>query len=351
MSSIKLRCQVDYSGFVLDVELSIPAQGITGILGPSGSGKTTLLRALAGLDRHAGSVVSVAGEVWQSEDDFLPVHERRLGYVFQESGLFAHLNVRDNIEYGHRRAAQSSPMEPLVSLLNLGDLLDRDVATLSGGERQRVAIARALAANPRVLLMDEPLSGLDVARRSEIMPYLESLHQELEIPIVYVSHALEEIARLSDQVVVLENGAVVANGPVAEVFTRLDLPPAHWDAAAAVIEAQVVANEDDQLVQLKFSGGSLLVPALNYVSEDVRLQVAARDVSLTLEHQSGTSILNILKVTVTDIAEDEPGQVLVQLDAGGTALLSRVTGRSARELDLKRGQSLFAQVKGAAVLR
>jgi len=349
--TIAIRCDVRYGEFLLDVDFELPAEGITGVLGPSGCGKTTLLRIIAGLDRHAGARISVGSELWQSDSVFLPVHKRNIGYVFQEPGLFTHLNVRGNIDYGYRRSTQEADPDALMELLGLTALADRDVATLSGGERQRVAIARALATGPRLLLMDEPLSGLDQARRNEIMPYLQALHRELKIPVIYVSHALDEIARLADQVILLEEGRVTGNGPVADIFTQLDLAPAHWDGAAAVIQARVASvDEQDQLVTVEFDGGTLQVPWFASAAEDVRIQIAARDVSLTLERQTGTSILNILPAVVTEIAEEAKGQVIVQLNAGGSTLLSRLTAKSARELQLQLGQRVFAQVKGAAVL-
>ncbi|MDE2310249.1 MAG: molybdenum ABC transporter ATP-binding protein, partial [Betaproteobacteria bacterium] len=221
---IAARFKLAYTAFVLDVDLELPARGITALFGPSGSGKTTLLRCIAGLERTTDGLLRVHDEVWQDGANFLPAHRRPLGYVFQEASLFPHLSVRRNLEYGMRRippVERKVQSEQVVELMGLSRLIERDPAHLSGGERQRVAIGRALLSSPRLLLMDEPLSALDVASRQEILPYLERLHGELEIPVIYVSHALDEVARLADHVVMLEQGCVIASGAPSEILTRL----------------------------------------------------------------------------------------------------------------------------------
>ena len=244
---IELKLHLPRSGFTLDVDLQLPAQGVTALFGPSGCGKTTVLRALAGLERAAGRI-ALGGEVWQDDAQrlFVPTHQRALGYVIQESALFPHLNVRRNLEYGRKRIAASErhiDLDQVVALLGIGGLMDRQPDTLSGGERQRVAIARALATSPRLLLMDEPLAALDAARKAEVLPFLDRLHQELSIPIVYVSHALEEVARLAHHVVLLDSGRVVGEGSLADVMARLDLPTARGEGAGVVLDA-VVAEHD-----------------------------------------------------------------------------------------------------------
>ncbi len=343
--------------FVLDVKLELPGRGVTAIFGPSGSGKTTLLRSIAGLERASAGYLSVRGEVWQDEASsiFMPVHLRPLGYVFQEASLFAHLDVKGNLDYGLRRVAVADrrvSLEQAVELLGIGKLLLRQADTLSGGERQRVAIARALATSPRLLLMDEPLASLDSQRKAEILPYLEKLHEQLDIPVLYVSHAPDEVARLADHLVLLDSGRVVASGVTRELMTRLDLPMSHGDAAAAIIDASVSRVEAQyHLSHASFAGGSisLLSPRL-LLGQRVRVRVQARDVSLTLHRQEGTSVLNIFAVTVTGIAPDSPGQVMVGLDAGGSPLLARITQKSAQALELQPGKAVYAQVKGVAVL-
>ena len=224
--SIKARFRLDYPGFALDADLELPGRGVSALFGHSGSGKTTLLRCIAGLERGAGRL-EVKGEVWQDADIFMPTHRRPLGYVFQDARLFAHLDVARNLDYGQRRAGGAPAIEraAIVDLLGLGPLLDRLPARLSGGEQQRVAIARALLTAPRLLLMDEPLASLDLSRKQEILPYLERLRDELEIPMLYVSHAADEVARLADHIVVMQQGRAVAQGPLAATLARLDLAP------------------------------------------------------------------------------------------------------------------------------
>lgn len=357
MSGITGFFQHQAGGFVLDVKLDVPGRGVTAIFGPSGSGKTTLLRCIAGLERARSARLTVNGEVWQDDKNnvFLPVYQRPLGFVFQEASLFKHLNVQQNLDFGQRRVPavqRRVSLEQAIELLGLQQLLQQSSQTLSGGERQRVAIARALATSPRVLLMDEPLASLDVARKAEILPFLERLHDELDIPVLYVSHAPDEVARLADHLVLLEAGRVLASGATRELMTRLDLPMAHGDSAAAIVEAVVVRVEPEyHLAYADFSGGqiSLLNPLLK-PGQRVRVRIQARDVSLTLAKQQGTSVLNIFAVTVTAVSNDSPGQVMVALDAGGSALLARITSKSAEGLGLCAGSRVFAQVKGVAVL-
>ena len=358
MSRILARLQVAYPGFALSLDLDLPGRGVTALFGPSGCGKTTCLRAMAGLERAPGGYLQINDEVWQDDqqDRFLPTHERPLGYVFQEASLFAHLTVRGNVEYGMKRVPQAQRRVSLpqaLALLGIAHLMDRKPGTLSGGERQRVGIARALATSPRLLLLDEPLAALDAARKSEILPYLERLHSQLDIPVVYVSHAQDEVARLADHLVLLDAGRVVASGPAAELLTRLDLPLAHGDSAGAVIAGTVQEHDARyHLTRVAFAGGSLQLTSsvARPPGQPVRLRVQARDVSLTLQAQSGTSILNILPATVVDLSDDSPGQSMVALDAGGARLLARLTQRSVDTLQLAPGLRVHAQIKGVAIL-
>ena len=345
------------TGFALDVAFEVPGRGVTAIFGPSGSGKTTLLRSISGLERARTGFLCVNGETWQDDQAgiFMPVHRRPLGYVFQEASLFSHLDVQHNLDYGRRRVPASQQRVSLgqaIELLGLQALLKRQTGTLSGGERQRVAMARALATSPRLLLMDEPLASLDGPRKAEILSYIEKLHAELEIPVLYVSHAPDEVARLADHLVLLDAGRVLATGPTREIMTRMDLPLAHGDAAAAVIDAVVVRVDPYyHLSHADFAGGqvSLLNPQLA-IGQRVRIRVQARDVSLTLERHAGSSVLNVFAVTVTSLASDSPGQVMVGLTAGGTPLLARITQKSADALQLQAGCALYAQVKGVAIM-
>ncbi|MGA8880918.1 MAG: molybdenum ABC transporter ATP-binding protein, partial [Azonexus sp.] len=216
-SEIRARFRVGRNDFAVDVDLTLPGSGVTALFGPSGSGKTTCLRAMAGLERAPGGLFALGDTVWQdaARGHFVPTHKRALGMVFQEASLFPHLSVRGNMEFGQKRASTAGKrfaLPEVAELLGIGHLLERMPALLSGGERQRVAIARALLAAPRILLMDEPLAGLDHRRKLEILPYLERLHRELAIPVIYVSHAPDEVARLADHLVLLDHGKAIASG-------------------------------------------------------------------------------------------------------------------------------------------
>lgn len=354
---IHARFDLAYPGFALHADLQLPARGITALFGPSGSGKTTLLRCIAGLERAEGGLLRVHDEVWQDDARFLPVHRRRLGYVFQEAGLFPHLSVRRNLEYGWQRipaAERIVQLEQVVELLGLNNLIDRnDTAGLSGGERQRVTIGRALLTSPRLLLMDEPLSALDAASKQEILPYLERLHSKLEIPVLYVSHALDEVARLADHLVLLEQGRVIASGTLNETLSRLDLPTAHLDDAGAVIGAAVSVHDDKyHLTRLDFAGGSLWVSRVNQpVGSMVRARVLARDVSIATVTPHGSSISNILSARIAEIQGEGPDKVSVRMKVGDEhVLLSRITRRSRDQLGLAVGMEVFAQVKSVALI-
>jgi len=356
---IEARLHLPRDGFVLDVDLSLPSRGVSALFGPSGCGKTTVLRALAGLAPAAGRV-ALDGVVWQDDAArcFVPTHRRELGYVIQEAALFPHLDVRRNLDYGRRRIApqrQRIALEQAIELLGIGELMARRPDTLSGGERQRVAIARALATSPALLLMDEPLAALDAARKAEVLPYLKRLHQELSIPVVYVRHALEEVAQLADHLVLMAQGRVLTSGALADMLSRLDLPSLHGEEAGVVLDA-VVAERDAgwQLARMQLGGdaGSLwtrdggLAPG-----SAVRVRVLARDVSLALEAQPGSSIGNQLPATVEALADDEhPALTLVRVRIGALPLVARLTRRSAHALALQPGQSVWAQVKTVALV-
>lgn len=359
--SIAARFRVDYPGFALDVDLDLPATGVTALFGRSGCGKTTLLRCMAGLERGTGRL-AVNGETWQDASTFVPTHRRPLGYVFQDARLFPHLDVRRNLDYGRRRAASASAVRPsgnysaaeaVIELLGLGPLLERMPERLSGGERQRVAIARALLASPHLLLMDEPLAALDFARKQEFLPWLERLREELEIPVVYVSHAPDEVARLADHIVVIDNGRAVAQGPLTETLARIDLPIRLGEDAGAVFEAEVAERDAEwHLARVAFPGGELWVRDNGTpVGRRVRVRILARDVSIAAVRHEDTSILNVLPATVVDhVAEDHPSQVLVQLQAGERRLLARLTRRSAQKLGLAPGREVWVQIKAVALI-
>jgi molybdate transport system ATP-binding protein len=355
MNGIQARFMLDWPGFTLDVDLDLPARGVTALFGHSGSGKTTLLRCIAGLERAKQGRLVVNGETWQDLDHWLPTHQRPLGYVFQEASLFTHLTVLGNLRYGLQRSfgAQRVSLDHAIELLGIGHLLERKPDRLSGGERQRVSIARALALSPRLLLMDEPLAALDVKRKLEILPYLERLHRELDIPVLYVSHAPDEVARLADHLVVLEAGRAVASGPLTDTLARLDLPIHRGEDAGVVLEA-VVAERDASwhLARVEFSGGSLWVRDGGHpLGQVVRVRILARDVSIALEPVTGISIQNCLHATVEQMAGDyHPALALLRLKVGSCPMLARLTQRSAAGLGLVPGMAVWAQIKAVALI-
>ena len=316
---ISARLTLARRDFTLDVALQLPERGITALFGPSGCGKTTVLRALAGLERAAGRV-ALGSDVWQDDasGQWRPTHQRALGYVVQEAALFAHLDVRANLDYGRKRSgaqrwhgggvepqpgsgAGGFALDSVIDLLGIAPLMDRRPATLSGGERQRVAIARALATAPRLLLMDEPLAALDAPRKAEILPYLERMQRSLALPIVYVSHAMDEVARLADHLVLLDAGRVCCAGPLAELLARPDLPLARQDDAGVVIAATVAEHDRAYgLSRVQFSGGSLWLGETTAApGEAVRARVLARDVSVTRQAPVQTSVVNVLAANCT----------------------------------------------------
>ncbi|MBI6619354.1 MULTISPECIES: molybdenum ABC transporter ATP-binding protein [Pseudomonas] len=357
---IQARFQLERGDFSMDLDLQLPGRGVTALYGESGSGKTTCLRCIAGLDRPTLGFVEVNGEVWQDSERgvFVPPHQRALGYVFQEASLFDHLSVRDNLLFGLKRVAAAQrrvDINHATGLLGIGHLLDRPPHNLSGGERQRVGIARALLTSPRLLLMDEPLAALDTRRKNEILPYLQRLHDELDIPVLYVSHSQDEVARLADHIVLLEAGRALASGPIGETLARLDLPLAMGDDAGVVIQGKVVGyNPDYQLLTLALPDSQLNVRVTHTplaVGQPLRFKVQARDVSLSLANDAQTSILNRLPVTVvSELASDNAAHVLIRLEATGTPLLARITRYSRDQLKLHPGQVLWAQIKAVAVL-
>lgn len=357
---IEVRLQLNYSGFALDVDLQLPGRGVTALYGHSGSGKTTCLRCIAGLERASDGFVQINDHVWQDSRNgvFVPPHKRALGYVFQEASLFPHLSVLANLEFGLKRipkAQRRVDLAQATQLLGIGHLLDRHPQHLSGGERQRVGIARALLTSPQLLLMDEPLAALDSQRKGEILPYLERLHEQLEIPVLYVSHAQDEVARLADHIVLLSEGKALASGPIGETLARLDLPLALGDDAGVVINGTVSGHDAHyQLLTLQLPDSPLQMRVAHTpldLGKHLRFKVRARDVSLSLQPGEHSSILNCLPVTVTqEIPADNSAHVLVRLDAAGTPLLARITRYSRDQLQVHPGQVLWAQIKAVAVL-
>lgn len=359
MTDLQIRLDLPRAGFDLQVDLHLPARGITVLFGPSGSGKTSVLRCVAGLERARAARVVVGGEVWQDDAArvFLPTHRRALGYVFQEASLFEHLDVRGNLHYGLRRSGSAQAAQTLqaaIGLLGIGDLLDRRPDALSGGERQRVAIARALATAPRLLLLDEPMAALDQARRQEILPWLERMRDELHIPMLYVTHSADELARLADHLVVLERGRVQGAGPPGEVLSAIDSPVVVGEDAGALLQGRLAERDAQwQLARVDFPGGALWLRDSGVpVGRAVRLRVLARDVSLTTEEPHHTSIQNHLPCRIESMAPDaHASQVLVRVVCGESILLARITRRAVDALGLHPGSAAWAQVKSVALVQ
>jgi len=349
--SLDLSLRHRVGEFALDVTFSAP-EGVTALFGHSGAGKSTIVNAIAGLIRVREGRISIGGRVLQDSASglWVPTHRRKVGYVFQDSRLFPHMSVHQNIRYG---AAAGADPGPVVDLLGIGALLDRRPGSLSGGEAQRVAIARALMSGPEILLMDEPLASLDPARKAAILPYLARLRDEARLPILYVSHALEEVAQLANTIVLIGEGRVLASGPVADLLSD----PAHARhvgirGVGAVLEARIARHHDDGLTELAAPGGKLFVPALSgKVGQALRLRIEAQDVMLSLDRPQGISALNVMAGRVTEVRAGEGPGVLVQLSVGkgGARLLSRITRRSADAMNITVGMPIHAVVKTVAV--
>ena len=363
MGTIQLQAKRHAAGFTLDVNLHLPAKGITVLFGPSGSGKTTCLRVLAGLEHGVQGRVQVGSDIWMDSTSgtWRPPHQRAVGYVFQEASLLPHLSVEKNLRFGSDRTPPDQRRlgwNDALDLLGIAHLLPRMPHQLSGGERQRVAIARALAASPHVLLMDEPLAALDGPRKAEILPWLEQLHQRLDLPVIYVTHSVDELVQLADHVVLLNEGRVLAQGATHELLARADLPLAHADSASTLIEARVMGHApEDHIVVLEFGGGQLLLPmdSAPPSGTKLRLRIQAKDVSLALDPPGRTSLLNVLPATVREVHRNGGAQALVQLELGQTpnhtTLLARISSLSARKLGLEPGMAVQAQIKGVALVR
>jgi molybdate transport system ATP-binding protein len=354
MSTLSITTELSRENFALEVDESLPLEDITALFGASGAGKTTLLRVVAGLERSARGSVSFDGESWQDSAHkvFVPPHRRRIGFVFQDARLFPHLSVSGNLDFAARRASEGvgPKLDDVVAKLALGELLARDPKSLSGGELQRVSIARALLRKPSLLLMDEPLSALDASRKAEILPYIEALPTSFGIPIVYVTHNVDEVARLASRIVVMSAGHIVATGDAAEVLERTDLRPlAEHLEAGALLTARATGRRDG-MTTLDVGGQSLRVPAVAIDDGvDVRIRVLARDVALATQPPQGLSIRNVLesRILAVEMANEIVANVL--LDVGGQHLRSTVTREAVEELGLTSGMKVFALIKSVAI--
>ena len=355
-----------FPGFSLNAAFRTSARGITALFGRSGAGKTTLVNLLAGLDRPDGGRIALGDKIlFDSERKIeIPPERRRIGYVFQEDRLFPHMSVARNLDFGRRRrrprGETTLALEQVVEVLGIGHLMDRRPRSLSGGEKQRVQIGRALLSEPRLLLMDEPLANLDVPRRAEVLPVIEAMRDKFGVPVIYVSHNMDEVVRLADTIVLLSEGRVIAAGSVEEVTSRLDLRPLTGRYEAGAVLAARVAGHDagDGLTRLEFEGGALWVSKLDLQpGAPLRVRVRARDVAIARQPPEGSSILNVLPVTVAEIGDEADSQVDILLRVGeppsaaGASLWARITRRSVRELELAPGAQVYALIKAVAIDR
>jgi molybdate transport system ATP-binding protein len=350
---LSLDIALKYPGFSLDICESLPASGVTALFGRSGSGKSTVLRVIAGLESRAKGRLAWGGEVWQDAQHFTPPHKRGLGYVFQDTRLFPHLTVAQNLSYADKRAANypGPGMADIIAALDLGPLLPRNPATLSGGEQSRCAIGRALLTRPRMLLMDEPLAALDALRKAEILPYLERLRDQIGTPVLYVTHQMAEVVRLANHLMLMEAGRITHAGPIDKLLADPATAPAlGLREAGAILTATLTAQDPDGLSRLTCAAGTLFLPQIDApLGTKLRIRILAQDVILARTAPTGLSALNILPASITDIRWGEGPGALIQLRIGAELILARITARSVAALDLAPGQPCFAILKSVAV--
>ena len=358
MAALALDVKLSRGDFRLEIAAELRLDGITAVFGPSGAGKTTLLRVVAGLETRAVGRVALGADLWQDTERgiFVPTHARGLGYVFHDGRLFPHLSVERNLLFAAKRArrprgrgAEPAPVSAVIRALHLEGLLGRAPNSLSGGEQQRVAMGRALLANPRVLLMDEPLSALDLRRKSEIIPYIERLAGDFRVPVLYVTHNVDEVARLASSIVLLADGRVAAEGGVAQVLERVELWPLTGRLEAGTVLQATAGETRNGMTSLDVEGETLRIPAVDVsAGTPVRLRVQARDVALACERPRRLSIRNVLPARVVKIEYPETVFAELLLEVGGQHLRSRVTREAVDELQLQEGQRVFALVKSVA---
>lgn len=352
--SLSISIQHAFEGFSLDATFEAP-KGLTVLYGRSGSGKSTIINAVAGLMQPDTAQISIGEQVLQDSDAglFLPPHKRKLGYIFQDSRLFPHLTVTRNLDYSARatgRSVDEAQRARIIDMLGLGDLLARRPSALSGGEKQRVAIGRALLADPQLILADEPLSSLDRARKAEILPYFERIRDETTVPIIYVSHSANEVARLATTVIALENGTVIRQGSALDVLADPSALPMGVSEAGAVLNARVTAHHSDGLTELCAGRDVYFLPRLQAeVGAKLRVRLPASDVMLARHRPTGLSALNIVEGTVTAIQNTSDSSAIVTLSTSAGPVLARVTQRSVSAMELDAGISCFAIVKTVSI--
>jgi molybdate transport system ATP-binding protein len=372
-NTLSIALKWSRKAFNLDIDLTMPAQGVTAIYGASGSGKTSVLRCIAGLEKVENCELSFRGQVWQNRNKFVPTNQRAIGYVFQEASLFPHLTAGANLRYALTRARPGKALTTfaeVVELLGLLTLLDQYPDQLSGGERQRVAIARALLINPQLLLMDEPLASLDHQRKQELLPYLERICHQFNLPVIYISHSLWEVSLLADHIVMLDAGKVTKSENFLEAINKPDFPISQQENISSLLQCKVMEHNQnwcltrftlkgmdkqevaESLAEKKVQPYSLWLPQCDLApGQAVRLNILASDVSLSLSHHEDTSISNILPVTIMSMDSLPNGLLMLQLQLGDAILRAKLTQRSVDRLGLTIGQKVWAQVKSAALIQ
>ncbi len=354
---LDIRYKKSFGNFVLDADFSMPDRGITILFGPSGCGKSTLLNCIAGLEKADDAYFKLNDAIYDDSNKQYKTacHDRRIGYVFQDSRLFPHMNVSDNLYYGYKRLDDTQQLlkfEQVIEKFSLTDLLEKFPHQLSGGQKQRVALGRALLSNPKLLILDEPMSALDHAAKQELLPYIECIHQELTIPIIYVSHDLTEVLQLGDYILVINEGKIIDHGDLVDLCVSQPLLT-QTEGASFILHGSVSdVDKNHHISTVHCEGydvllsGNLLEP-----QQDVRILVHAKDVSISLEHAGDSSILNILPVTINHIHEPKNGKHLVECLLNETRILAMISIRSVLNLGLERGKRVFAQFKATAMVR
>lgn len=356
MLQIKIQAKLHKKDFFLDADFCVPLEGITAIWGASGCGKTTLLRVIAGLEPNAKANICIGKKQWQTQNSFIPAHQRSIGYVFQESGLFPHLNIRDNVEYGYRRTPVNKRklrLADLIKIMNIEEFLDKMPFQLSGGQRQRVAMAQSLATSPQLLLLDEPLSALDQHGKRNIIQSLKTLKNELHIPIIYVSHSHDEITSLANHIVFVDQGKVSATGAVNDVLTRPDLPFVYESNSASVIAARVTSHDEEYgLTRINFEGLEMLVPQMDLdIGQAMRIKVFASDISLNTTKSKTSTILNILPAHIHAMNKLDRTRMLITLKIGEQFITAHITQKSVDALHLRNEMNIYAQIKTLAAFQ
>lgn len=356
VEDLRLDIRLKLEDFDLVVDTSMTLDGVTAIFGPSGGGKSSLLRAIAGFEHPDSGRIQCGEAIWYGEDDWVPPHQRPVGFMFQDARLFEHLDVSGNLQYAlkRRRPDAAISLEQVLAGLDLDALLNRAVGSLSGGERQRVALGRTLLTAPRLLLLDEPLAALDTNRKADILPYLDRLPSEFGIPTLYVSHDIDEVAHLADRILVLANGRIQAEGSTAEILERFDLAPFTGRFEAGVLVEGEVSGHDERLrlTAIDLHGATLTIPiaAESGIGERVRLRIRARDVALATRTPEGLSIRNVLPGHIVTIEVDETtGSAETIIDIGGPRIRARLTMAAVEELALSEGLTVYALIKSVGL--